>query len=163
MSNNSRIIVDQQAVENTWLLIENTEDMATKTAENVLLPMEAYLEQSPQETIGVWLNNTVELNEELAEKLKTAPVIAINFPAFMDGRGFSIARLLRTRFGYSGEIRAVGHIIRDQLSYLSRCGFNAFCLQDDVDVEAALNSLKDFSESYQTSADQSTPLFRRRA
>lgn len=81
----------------------------------------------------------------------------------MDGRSFSTARLLRDAYGFKGELRAIGGIIRDQLFYLKRCGFDSFSLADDIDAEAAVASLSDFSESYQAAEDQKLPLFRRRA
>ena len=98
----------------------------------------------------------------LLERLDQLEVVAIHFPAFMDGRGFSYARELRER-GYKGEIRAVGAFIRDQLTYLSRCGVDAFQPDDDSELESWLESLADFSEAYQASADREAPLFRRRA
>jgi uncharacterized protein (DUF934 family) len=107
----------------------------------------------------------LEPGETIAPLLKCLdeiPLVMINFPTFMDGRGFSYARELRER-GYTGEIRAVGHFIRDQLTYLSRCGFNAFQFEDESQLEEALDSLRDFNESYQAAADQPQPLFRRRA
>lgn len=93
--------------------------------------------------------------------LSSLAVVAINFPAFTDGRGFSYARELRD-LGFTGEIRATGHFIRDQLHFLRRCGFNAFEFDDDVDLEQALTSLDDFSEAYQADSGQTEPLFRRR-
>ena len=94
--------------------------------------------------------------------IATVPVIAINFPKFVDGRGFSLARLLRERYGYQGEIRATGEIIRDQLYLLQRCGFNAFEFGEEVDLAEASKSLADFSDAYQVAADQPIPLFKRR-
>ena len=89
-------------------------------------------------------------------------VIAIDFPQFTDGRGYSTARLLRERYGYKGEIRAVGEVLRDNLFYLSRCGFDAFVLSDQADLEGDLEGFNDFSDAYQNSAEQPQPLFRRR-
>ncbi len=89
-------------------------------------------------------------------------LVAINFPVFTDGRGFSSGRELRER-GFTGELRAVGHFLRDQLHYLARCGFDAFQFADDTDLEAALASLADFDEHYQASVAEPLPLFRRRA
>ncbi len=99
--------------------------------------------------------------ESLLEHLDDIALVAINFPVFTDGRGFSYARELRER-GYSGELRAVGQFIRDPLHYLARCGFNAFQFEDAGAVVAAADSLNDFSEHYQASIDQPLPLFRRR-
>lgn len=107
----------------------------------------------------------VEPGETLApllEHLDALPLVMINFPSFMDGRGFSYARELRER-GYQGELRAVGHFLRDQLTYLSRVGFDAFQFEDERELEPALASLSDFSEYYQASINQPEPLFRRRA
>ena len=89
-------------------------------------------------------------------------VIAIEFRTFNDGRGYSTARLLRERYGWRGELRAVGDVLRDQIFYLARCGFDAFELQDGQDVDAVLAAFNDFSERYQASVDQPLPLFRRR-
>jgi uncharacterized protein (DUF934 family) len=100
--------------------------------------------------------------EPLLAHLDELVLVAVNFPVFTDGRGFSYARELRER-GYRGELRAVGSIIRDQLHYLSRCGFDAFQFDDEKQLEDALKSLEDFSEHYQAAIDQPLPLFRRRA
>jgi len=97
----------------------------------------------------------------LLDSLEGIQVVAINFPAFTDGRGFSYARELRER-GYAGELRAVGHCIPDQVSYLSRCGFNAFQPENDHGLAQALVSLNDFTEHYQAAIDNPQPLFRRR-
>jgi uncharacterized protein (DUF934 family) len=97
----------------------------------------------------------------LFDSLAQIELIVINFPVFTDGRGFSYARELRER-GYQGELRATGHFIRDQLTYLARCGFDAFQMADESQLEEALASLGDFSEYYQAAIDQPQPLFRRR-
>jgi uncharacterized protein (DUF934 family) len=99
----------------------------------------------------------------VTEKIGSAARIEVNFPKFGDGRGFSIARLLRERYGYKGELRAVGEVARDHLYYMEQCGFDAFLLRDGEDVEEALAAFDDFSEAYQASAAQPVPLFRRRA
>ncbi len=113
---------------------------------------------------GVWLagdQDPVEIADELAG-LKT---IAIHFPKFADGRGYSLAALLRSRLGYRGELRAIGEVLRDQFDYLARCGFDALQPAEgrytDTQLEAALASITDFSEPYQSSAAVAEPLFRR--
>jgi uncharacterized protein (DUF934 family) len=93
--------------------------------------------------------------------LEQISLVVVNFPVFTDGRGFSYARELRER-GYGGELRATGHFIRDQLTYLRRCGFDAFQMADESLLEESLVSLTDFSEHYQAGIDQPLPLFRRR-
>lgn len=98
----------------------------------------------------------------LAGALAQVRVIAVNFPKYADGRGYSIARLLRERYGYQGELRAVGVVARDQLHAMAQCGFDAFQLRDGEDARAALAAFGEISEAYQASAAQPAPLFRRR-
>jgi uncharacterized protein (DUF934 family) len=99
---------------------------------------------------------------ELAADVERLRLVAIHFPKFADGRGYSCAVLLRTRYRYRGELRAVGDVGRDQLFYLKRCGFDAFALAPHRDPHAALASLGDFSVRYQGSVDDPAPLFRKR-
>jgi uncharacterized protein (DUF934 family) len=98
----------------------------------------------------------------IADKLPGLKVVAVNFPKYSDGRGYSIGRLLRERYGYKGELRAVGVVARDHLQLLAQCGFDSFQLRDGEDAEEALAGLDDFSEAYQATAAQPVPLFRRR-
>jgi uncharacterized protein (DUF934 family) len=102
----------------------------------------------------------------LADRIggRGAPIraIAVNFPKFGDGRGYSIARLLRERYGYKGELRAVGEVARDHLHAMAQCGFDAFELRAGEDPQEALKAFGDFSEQYQATTAQPVPLFRRR-
>jgi uncharacterized protein (DUF934 family) len=75
--------------------------------------------------------------------------VEVNFPKFGDGRGYSIARLLRERYGYKGELRAVGHITRDLLYFMERVGFDAYELREGEDPVEALAGLRAFSAAYQ--------------
>ena len=111
---------------------------------------------------GVWLEAN-EGPEPIAADLGRLALVAVNFPKFGDGRGYSTARLLRERYAYTGEVRAVGNVLQDQLPLLEKCGFDAFMLREDQDPEQALRAFDDFSESYQTSVAQPVPLFRRRS
>jgi uncharacterized protein (DUF934 family) len=115
--------------------------------------------------LSVWLES-FELVENLVQSvsdINALPVIAINFPRFADGRGFSIATLLRTRYGYKNEIRAIGDVLRDQLFYMKRCGFDAYSMRTDRSTEEALASLRDFSEPYQGAVDNPLPVWLRHA
>ena len=85
----------------------------------------------------------------VADRLARAARVEVSFPKFGDGRGYSIARLLRSRYGYRGELRAVGQVARDNLHFLERCGFDAFLLRDGEDPHEALRGFEDFSVSYQ--------------
>ena len=150
--------------ENTWTLLDK-EFAGGDIVGNGIVPMAYFMEN--QEAVlsagnlGVWIDSE-EQPEDLPAAAKALPLIAINFPKFMDGRGYSIARYVRERLNYEGELRAIGDVLIDQLSYLKRCGFNAFDMRDNVATELALSSLGEFSEAYQASNDQPTPLFRRR-
>jgi uncharacterized protein (DUF934 family) len=96
------------------------------------------------------------------DRLAGATRVEVHFPKFGDGRGFSIARLLRERYGYTGELRAVGQITRDHLFFMESIGFDAFELREGEDPYEALAAFNDFSESYQASPARPQPLFRRR-
>src|SRR5699024_2653247 len=115
----------------------------------LIAPLDEWQASAKGADIAPWLASGVELTVELAAELASAPLIAIDFPVFTDGRGYSTARLLRERYGYQGEMRAVGDVLIDQLFYLSRCGFDAFSLREDQSIDDALRALKTFSRSYQ--------------
>lgn len=110
---------------------------------------------------GVVLNSD-QSTESIGPDLYKLSAVALHFETFMDGRSFSQARELREKYGFEGEIRAVGSFMLDQLFYLSRCGVNAFQFGSKTNLNDALNSLSDFSDGYQASVDQAEPLFRRR-
>ncbi len=99
----------------------------------------------------------------IADRIGSLTTIAINFLKYGDGRGYSIARLLRERYGYKGELRAVGEVARDHLHAMAQCGFDAFQLREGEDPQEALKAFGDFSDQYQATAAQPLPLFRRRA
>jgi uncharacterized protein (DUF934 family) len=86
--------------------------------------------------------------EDFRGQLHGVTRVEVHFPKFGDGRGYSIARLLRSRYGYKGELRAVGQFTRDHLHFMERVGFDAFELREGEDAEAALPAFDDFSASY---------------
>ncbi len=118
----------------------------------------ALLEQRP--AFGVWIASD-ERPEELKGELDKFAVVAVDFPKFTDGRGYSIAYNLRARLGYTGELRAIGDVLRDQLFSMARVGFDAFATRQDRSIHDALKGLTDFTETYQASVDTKLPLFRR--
>ena len=113
--------------------------------------------------VGVWLESFELLEDLLASvaDINSLPLIAIHFPRFVDGRGFSLAALLRTRHGYKNELRAIGDVLRDQLFFMHRIGFDAYAIRADRSAEDALASLRDFSSPYQGSVDNPLPVWRR--
>jgi uncharacterized protein (DUF934 family) len=88
-------------------------------------------------------------------------LVAIEFGGIAEGRGYSQAQLLRKRYRFGGELRAIGNIQRDQLFYMARCGFDSFQLPEGADLAAALNAFEDFSVAYQGAPDLSLSLERR--
>lgn len=162
-----QIIKDNQVVPDTWELLpkDATLDQLTN-AGDVIVPLAMWLEhahalKARDGRLGVWLDADEEA-ESIADDLEHFAVIALNFPVFSDGRNYSNARLLRDRYEYKGELRSIGDVLRDQLFFMHRCGFDAYALREDHDPHAALASLNDFSEVYQAATDQPLPLFRRR-
>jgi uncharacterized protein (DUF934 family) len=162
------LIKGRKLANDPWLLLKGAEGAlpAIPAAGQVIVPLAAWQALREQllarsESVGVWLSGSDD-PAEIAGDLDHLGVVAVHFGGFTDGRGFSIGRLLRERYGWRGELRAVGDILRDQLFYLLRCGFDAFELRDGEDVEAALSALSGFSEAYQASVDRPLPLFRRR-
>jgi len=88
--------------------------------------------------------------------------ISIDFPKFADGRGYSAARLLREKYGYKGELRAVGDVLIDQVFFMKRCGFDTYALREDQIVEDAIAAFSTFTNPYQNDVNDQRPLFRRR-
>ncbi len=111
----------------------------------------------------------LEPSDEPAAEHTSAPVIAINFPAFSDGRGLSLAVLLRTRFNYTGELRAVGDVHPDVIHYMKRCGFDTFQMPEGRTLPPAANdpagasdnTLAPHSDYYQASVIHPEPAYRR--
>lgn len=139
-------------------------DEAVPATGDVLVPLAVW--QAEAETLlqragktGVWLSSD-QLVEELDERVHQVAVVAIEFPKFVDGRGFSTGYLVRNRLGYKGELRAFGDILLDQLFFLQRVGFNAFLLPEGKEAEKGLAMLAPISVRYQSSTDMPTPLFR---
>ena len=166
----AKIIHNQQIIDAAWTVLKLADSESAATvhlpAADTLFPLSVWQARkqeiiSSHKRIGLWLDSH-EAVEDIRGDLDYFKVIAIHFPKFADGRGYSLARLLRERFQYEGEIRAIGDVLQDQLFYLKRAGFDAFAVRADRDIESALKSLNTFPEAYQTGADQKTPLFRRR-
>ena len=159
-----RLIKQESVVEDEWVQLAVGADIPVDA--DKLLVAAADWPQRQKELVGrarvgVWIDGDGDI-EGILPDLSSIDVIAVNFPVFTDGRGYSLARLLRERYQFRGELRAIGDILPDQLYYLKRCGFDAFALRADRDPEAALGALKPFTESYQAATDQPEPLFRRR-
>lgn len=100
--------------------------------------------------------------EDIAPSLVRLALVVVSFPKFRDGRGFTIARLLRQRFGFRGEIRAVGDVLRDQLGLMWRTGFSSAALRDADPIAAIQAARSTHLDHYQSSADATSPIWTRR-
>jgi uncharacterized protein (DUF934 family) len=136
----------------------------------IIVPLSVFVERNDEladriakAEVGVWLA-THELLEYLIQQqadLNQLPIIAIFVERFADGRIFSLGNLLRTRYGFRNEMRAFGDVLRDQLFFLKRNGFNSFVIRKDRSAAEAIASLNDFSKPYQGAADIPEPVFKR--
>ena len=162
------IIKNKTIVDDDWSVLRlgenDTPASVVVPLGNTIVPLKVWQAQRDalqhRADIGVWLASD-ERAEDLQNDVEKFSVIAVDFPKFADGRGYSIAYHLRARLGYRGELRAIGDVLRDQLFYMQRVGFDAFATRADKDIHEALKGLSDFSLSYQASSDEKLPLFRR--
>jgi len=162
------IIKNKTVVADDWRILRLNEqdapDSVSVPAGKVIVPLKVWQAQrdtlKTRAELGVWLESS-ETAEALRDDIEKFQVIAVDFPKFADGRGYSIAYHLRNRLNYAGELRAIGEVLRDQMFYLQRVGFDAFVPRADKDIHEVLKGLSDFSETYQASVDQKVPLFRR--
>ncbi len=163
-----KIIKNKAIVEDDWIVLRLGEQQSPESAlipdGKIIVPLQVWLQQREallkRSELGVWLASD-ERAELLKDDVDKFSVIAVDFPKFSDGRSYSIAYNLRVRLGYTGELRAIGDVLRDQLFYMQRVGFDAFEPRPDRKIEDAIKGLSDFSEFYQKSVDQKLPLFRR--
>jgi uncharacterized protein (DUF934 family) len=162
------IIKNKAVVSDDWNVLRLGEEDTPETVAipdgKVIVPLKVWQAQRAalegRSELGVWIASS-ERPEELKGDLGNFKVVAVDFPKFADGRGYSTAYNLRARLGYTGELRAIGDVLRDQLFYMQRVGFDAFAVREDKNIHDALKGLTDFSEVYQNSWDQKSPLFRR--
>lgn len=172
-------IIQKQAdgyaiVADNWQLIRDAEDGTLPAVSHlapggVIVPLAYWLEHQEAlqatrgvEELGVWIKPDQD-PLALEDMLDQLSLVAVDFPVFTDGRGFSSAVLLRNRLKFAGQVRAIGDVLRDQLLYMARCGFDAFAVRADKNIEDALKAFSEFSVTYQGAIDQPLPLFRRRS
>lgn len=168
----SKVIKNGRIVNDDWqiLTVAEGEEAAALSvpAGRVIVPLATWLarrdELAARGDVGVWFAGN-EGPEALADDIGRIAVIAVSFPKFVDGRGYSTAALLRTRYGYTGQLIAFGEVLRDQFNYLTRCGFDTLQPREgrytDAQLDAAIASLDDYTEPYQASVLHPQPLFRR--
>ena len=160
------LIKRRVVVTDEWTLLRDARSLAdVPPSGRVIVPIALWLSARSallaRGDVGVWLHPDDD-PELLGVDVAQLPLIAVDFPQFTDGRGYSTARLLRDRYGYKGELRAIGDVLRDQLYYLQQVGFDAFSVRSDRSPEDALNGLRDFTGSYAATTADPRPRFRRR-
>lgn len=150
------LIKDGAIAKDEWVLIEGVEtSLPEEGAAIVSLEYwreyrEALLKRNAPLGIKLKSDQSPAL---IKDDLDRFQIVAIDFPAFTDGRGFSYARLLRERFGYQGEVRATGHFIRDQFHFLNRCGFDALEVKDESLLDGWKAANEEFDVWYQWTGD----------
>ncbi len=164
-----QIIKNRQIVEDQWQHIPDIVDgveAAPLPTGNIIVPLALW--QTDKERLlrhegrlGIRVNSDQDM-ADIGADLSHFSVIALQFPSFRDGRSYSIASALRQHYGYTGELRAVGNVLRDQLGYMARAGFDAFEIDPTQKIEDALNAFIEISVKYQASSDEPLPLYRRR-
>ena len=167
-----QLIKNRALADDRWTLLRDASRLAdVPKGPPAIVPLALWLAHRDdllaRGDIGVWLAPDDD-PEAIAADTGRLPLIAVDFPQFTDGRGYSIGRLLRDRHGFGGELRAVGDVLRDQLFALAECGFDAFALRDDRDdrddrdAAKALSGFGDFTGVYAPTSRTSQPRFRRR-
>ena len=147
--------------------IANTEIPSTG---KIIVPLSVFIARKAElqdrlssNQIGVWVD-THEILEDLVNSvsdLNSLPIIAVHVERFADGRIFSLGTLLRTRYGFKNELRAIGDVLRDQLYFFKRSGFTSYLIRADRSATEALASLNDFTNPYQGAVDEPRPVFKR--
>jgi uncharacterized protein (DUF934 family) len=154
------LIKDGKPIDDPWVAVDDDANLPTQGP--VIVSLQRWLADQDGllargEPLGIHLKSD-QPPEAIAGDLDRFAVIALEFPKFTDGRAYSYARLLRQRYGYEGELRAVGNVLRDQLLFMHRGGFDAFEVADDEAADAWLAALSEISVWYQPAADHRTPV-----
>ena len=164
-----KLIKNGELIQDNWTVLREATGPDILTAvpgKNFIVPLDFWkMYQAKLESyfgdIAIWLDSDENVND-IGSDLKQFALIALNFPVFSDGRSYTNARELRQHLNYEGEIRAIGDVLRDQMFYMARCGFDSFEIRHDQDPDACLSAFHDFQTGYQSSIDEPNPLFRRR-
>ena len=161
-----RVIKDNQIIEDNWQRLDQI-DVDQELPEGKIIFPFSYWQTNRERLIKQGSKYAVCINgddatEEVARDLEHFDLIALEFPVFKDGRSYSHAQLLRQKYHYKGELRAVGDVLRDQLFFMQRCGIDSFHLREDKGIEDVLSAFDDFSVKYQSAADGAVPLYKNR-
>ena len=141
--------------------MEATEPLRFRTDaphEEPAVTLDAFLQQSNAAAVRI---ESGEDARQLLPHLDRLQLIEVSFPTFRDGRGYSTARILREG-GYTGELRAEGDVLVDQIRFLMRCGFDSFAPEHPLDPAAVERALTRYDDAYQPAADAVAPIWRLR-
>ena len=157
------LLKDGTEIENVWTHLDGEAEL--KPDQAVTMPLRRFLADAERlvghnAPVGVRLvpDDDAGMLEKFLEWIQ---LIEVDFPKYTDGRGYSQAQLLRRRHGYRGELRAIGHVLRDQIFYMNRSGFDAYETAR-ADLPSVLEALNEFRDAYQPAADGRAPVFRLR-
>lgn len=157
------LIKHGQEIDNVWAFVPDEAELSPGgciTVTPARFRNETDILLARNTDIGVRLHPADDPHE-IADHLERLALIEISFPKYTDGRGYSQAQLIRRRFGYRGELRAVGHVLRDQIFYMNRSGFDAY-ETERADLSGVLHALSEYSYVYQPAAGDHVPVFRQR-
>jgi uncharacterized protein (DUF934 family) len=155
-----QLIKQREIVADTWAYVDDN-----PSADAVIVPLARFQQERDQwmaskQKLGVRLAPADSV-ETISKDLARFLLVALEFPRIGEGRGYTQAQLLRGRYGFKGEIRAVGNILRDQVFHMARCGIDTFEFPQGTDMNVALTAFNDFTVAYQPSSDQSVKLRQR--
>jgi len=159
-----QVIKNQRICDDEWIVTDTFHADSKKQ----ILTIDVWQENIAQiegniEQFGVLLSPDVDLETFVSQfDIDTIALIAIEFPKLADGRGYSLARLLRDRYHYKGDLYASGDVCLDQVWAMHRCGFNVLSMREDQNLESSLAALHPFSVQYQIDSLENLPLYRRR-
>ena len=154
------LVKDLKVARDPWTLIESTDDRDAATGNRCIVPFDDWISPTHPSKAGFWVDGEADV-EQVGDHLEGASLVAVKFPAFADGRGLSLGVLLRSRYGFGGELRAFGDVLPDLAQYLHRSGFDAFVVEDERAAEVAIASVGSITDHYQASVLQAQPAFRR--
>jgi uncharacterized protein (DUF934 family) len=158
------LIKNRELIEDAWFTVDDEQPLPKSGA--LIVGLDRWLVEreillARRQPLGIRLRSD-QPPAQIIDDLTHFAVVALEFPKFADGRAFSYARLLRERYGYQEEIRAVGAPVIDQALFLHRCGFDAIEVPPGASSEAWLTAQLRISVTYQPAADGRMPVYRQR-
>lgn len=160
-----KVINNRQIVTDSWQTIDDETSGEQLPSGKIIVSLDFWNNHKQtltarSDVLGITLKPEDDV-ADIAAYLSNFTMIVLQFPAFRDGRAYSQARNLRQHFGYQGEIRASGNVLRDQLAFMERVGFNSFEIDAHQDMNDAIRAFDEINVKYQASSDEPLPLYKR--